>query len=567
MGWTLALGGQSIEGVFVEGASVAGIGTATVTMPRFEKCGIGVVTMPPSILRWCGIGAGAGQFTAGSAGQYFIIDCVSMVPGSGSPVFVFSGMGSTTGINTRRWSGGAQYTLDTQCTLSHEVVTGGGTTITPADANVEIRGITRSVTLNLSDTDSGNVIQFVGTTGPITITASGAADNATVNLYGVSASLADAGHGTTNDYTVNQENINIEADTALTDYDPPTKLEMDSGFAALNDLTAAQVNAEVDTALADYDGPTKAELDNAVAPLATSAALATVDGNVDAILLDTGTDGVLLANDAITRDKYDESTAFPLRASDTGSTEVARTGADGDSLETISDEIAALNDVSLVDVNAAVDIALVDIHLDHLLAVDYDPASKPGVATALLNELVEDDGGVSRYTENALEEGPTGDVTVSAAAVWAYVTRTLTGSTGGITIISAVSGSKITVYANDTWSFTLTDSDLALTDYEALAFVVRGNTGEDDDAILIVRDDDGLVRIGGAAPINAANGTLTNIATAFSVLIAIDETDIETFGNKTWFLKGFDTTPATDEGYTLATGTFTINRPGLQAQE
>lgn len=70
--------------------------------------------------------------------------------------------------------------------------------------------------------------------------------------------------------------VNTEADTALADYDAPTKAELDSGFAALNDLTAAQVNAEVDTAISD-------------AALATAAALATVDGIVDAILVDTGT--------------------------------------------------------------------------------------------------------------------------------------------------------------------------------------------------------------------------------------------------------------------------------------
>lgn len=35
----------------------------------------------------------------------------------------------------------------------------------------------------------------------------------------------------------------------------------------LNDISTAQVNTEVDTALADYDAPTKAELDSAVAPL------------------------------------------------------------------------------------------------------------------------------------------------------------------------------------------------------------------------------------------------------------------------------------------------------------
>jgi hypothetical protein len=47
-------------------------------------------------------------------------------------------------------------------------------------------------------------------------------------------------------------------------------------------------------------------------------------------------------------------------------------------------------------------------HLDHLLAADYDPASKPGSATALLNELIGNDAGVSRFTANALELAPGG---------------------------------------------------------------------------------------------------------------------------------------------------------------
>jgi len=47
-----------------------------------------------------------------------------------------------------------------------------------------------------------------------------------------------------------------------------------------------------------------------------------------------------LANDAITAAKFDESTAFPVVATDTGATQIARVGADGDTLETLSDEIA-----------------------------------------------------------------------------------------------------------------------------------------------------------------------------------------------------------------------------------
>ncbi|MHC4676392.1 MAG: hypothetical protein ACYTBZ_28205, partial [Planctomycetota bacterium] len=50
---------------------------------------------------------------------------------------------------------------------------------------------------------------------------------------------------------------------------------------------------------------------------------------------------VSLADDAITASKYDESTAFPIKSADTGSTQIARTGADSDTLETLSDQLDA----------------------------------------------------------------------------------------------------------------------------------------------------------------------------------------------------------------------------------
>jgi hypothetical protein len=71
-----------------------------------------------------------------------------------------------------------------------------------------------------------------------------------------------------------------------------------AAIAALNNLSAVQVNAEVDAALADYDAPTNAEMvarTLAAADYATAANLATVDTVVDAILADTGTDGVVLS--------------------------------------------------------------------------------------------------------------------------------------------------------------------------------------------------------------------------------------------------------------------------------
>lgn len=58
---------------------------------------------------------------------------------------------------------------------------------------------------------------------------------------------------------------------------------------------------------------------------------------------------------------------------------------------------------ALTQLQTASNDAMVALHLDHLLAADYDPASKPGNATSLLNELIESDSGVSRFTANALE--------------------------------------------------------------------------------------------------------------------------------------------------------------------
>lgn len=114
---------------------------------------------------------------------------------------------------------------------------------------------------------------------------------------------------------------------------------------------------------------------------ATAANLAIVDANVDAILLDTAEIGAAGAG----------LTAIPWNASWDA------------------------------EVQSECNDAIVANHLDHIFAVDYDPASPPGVATALLNELVESDAGVSRFTVNALENAPSGSGASAEAiadAVW-----------------------------------------------------------------------------------------------------------------------------------------------------
>jgi hypothetical protein len=103
------------------------------------------------------------------------------------------------------------------------------------------------------------------------------------------------GTGVTGFNDLSAAQVNAEVDTALADYDPPTKTELDAGFAALNNLSQAQAQTAAAAALTAYDPPTKAELDAAVAPLATEANVDAVEAKVD--IVDTNVDTILAAVD------------------------------------------------------------------------------------------------------------------------------------------------------------------------------------------------------------------------------------------------------------------------------
>ncbi len=67
------------------------------------------------------------------------------------------------------------------------------------------------------------------------------------------------GTGVTGFNDLSAAQVNSEVDTALADYDAPTKAEMDAGFAALNNLSSAQAQTAAAAALTAYDPPTRAE--------------------------------------------------------------------------------------------------------------------------------------------------------------------------------------------------------------------------------------------------------------------------------------------------------------------
>lgn len=174
---------------------------------------------------------------------------------------------------------GTKTTLDslndiaaTDIVSSGAITTSGGavsnvTTVATTTTNTDMRGTdgaytgTPPTTAQIADAVLDEVLSghvAVGTLGKaIADIEADTNELQSDNVPGLIAAL--------NDISITQ--VNAQVDTALADYDAPTKAEMDAAFAALNDISTAQVNAEVDTALADYDAPTKAELDAGLAAL------------------------------------------------------------------------------------------------------------------------------------------------------------------------------------------------------------------------------------------------------------------------------------------------------------
>ena len=125
---------------------------------------------------------------------------------------------------------------------------------------------------------------------------------------------------------------------------------------------------------------------------------------IEGTTVDAGTINAFVGSFSI-ENRFNEATVTSIGANVITAASIAAAAIDNATFAAdVGSTAYATNIMSL-----AVRKALDEIHLDHLLAADYDPASKPGVATALLNELVENDSGVSRFTENALEQAPSGD--------------------------------------------------------------------------------------------------------------------------------------------------------------
>jgi len=105
--WTLAIGGQSVAGTYIQGAStVSGTGTGSGVI--FSDCklanGIGLTIADCFAFR-CGI---SGDITFTAAGTYYFDQCYSGIAGTGTPSIDFGAAVANTNVNFRHYSGGIE---------------------------------------------------------------------------------------------------------------------------------------------------------------------------------------------------------------------------------------------------------------------------------------------------------------------------------------------------------------------------------------------------------------------------------------------------------------------------
>jgi hypothetical protein len=146
--WTLNLGTQSISGTTIRGANLSGVCTGAIR-PKFENCTFGTVTIPP-----CRINSGSGfsgTLTLGSAGNFDIINCTSLIAGLTTPIIDVGAGVAGSNISLRNWSGGINFlNIESGDVISLEGW-GGVITVNGSGGAIHIRGIFQGVVDNTSD--------------------------------------------------------------------------------------------------------------------------------------------------------------------------------------------------------------------------------------------------------------------------------------------------------------------------------------------------------------------------------------------------------------------------------
>lgn len=104
--WTLALGGQNIDGSTFLGATVSGIGTNTAGRQQFVNCEMGTCTLPGDT--HCIESDINTTITLGEAGNYFFDRCQSGVAGTSTPTLDFGAALNASNVRFAGYSGGIE---------------------------------------------------------------------------------------------------------------------------------------------------------------------------------------------------------------------------------------------------------------------------------------------------------------------------------------------------------------------------------------------------------------------------------------------------------------------------
>ena len=258
-GWTLALGGQSIAGTFVMGATISG--TFTGSTGIFEDCIINAITGPGLTMRRCFFNDVT--ITNNGTDGWYLNDCRSRVAGTASPNFDFGAAAGNTGLSLRAYSGGLELENMGQSGTDNASIEGFGALTVNANCTggtIALRGLFR-----LTDNGSATIVKDDVETSVDAIlvdTNELQSDDIPGAIAGLNdptaASVADAVWDEAQaDHVIAGSFGELAPALALVLADT-NELQTDDVpglIAALNDLAAAdvltQVNAALDTAISE----------------------------------------------------------------------------------------------------------------------------------------------------------------------------------------------------------------------------------------------------------------------------------------------------------------------------
>ena len=149
-----------------------------------------------------------------------------------------------------------------------------------------------------------------------------------------------------------------------------------------------------------------------------------------------------LAADVITASVFDESTAYPLKSADTGATQVARVGADSDTLETLSDQLDGVPTVAEFEARTKVagdyfdhTIDTVTLGDDAITSNQLEETAVAKIQSGLALEATLTAMKGAGWTDETLVKIVSDIAAISAGSgataqeVWEYATRVLTAGT------------------------------------------------------------------------------------------------------------------------------------------